>query len=160
MTVATLAPHCVRCSAGVYDSTDSTNPIKYMVADHLGSVVATTSASGTLISQQRYMPFGQVRQINNSQINQTDMSFTGQRNLDQQGNVSLGLDDYHARFYDDYLNRFISPDSIIPSMSGPQSWNRYSYANNNPIYYTDSDGHDPIPYHDFIQGAINFFQAM
>jgi hypothetical protein len=46
------------------------------------------------------MPIGQVRTITSGPITQTDMSFTGQKNFDQQGNVSLGLMDYHARFYD------------------------------------------------------------
>ncbi len=66
-----------------------------MITDHLGSVVATTSASGALISQQRYMPFGQVRTITSGPITQTDFGFTGQRNnsyinLDAQGTVSPG----------------------------------------------------------------------
>lgn len=45
------------------------------------------------------------------------------------------------RFYDHYLNRFLSPDTIIPSAADPQSWDRYSYANNNPIKFKDPSGH-------------------
>jgi RHS repeat-associated protein len=37
----------------------------------------------------------------------TDYGFTGQRRED------FGLMDYNARYYDLYLNRFISPDTII-----------------------------------------------
>jgi len=40
-----------------------------------------------------------------------------------------------------YLNRFASPDTIIPDPTNPQSLNRYSYVKNNPLKYTDPTGH-------------------
>jgi hypothetical protein len=48
-----------------------------------------------------------------------------------------------ARRYDPYINRFISPDPIIPQPGNPQSLNRYSYVYNNPLGYIDSSGHLP-----------------
>jgi len=42
---------------------DSTG-LKYFLTDHLGSILAVSDSSGTLISQQRYLPFGQVRKEN------------------------------------------------------------------------------------------------
>ena len=39
------------------------------------------------------------------------------------------------------LNRFLSADSIIPSPTNPQSYNRYTYTLNNPIKYSDPTGH-------------------
>ncbi|NLG96702.1 MAG: hypothetical protein GX491_05015 [Chloroflexi bacterium] len=36
---------------------------------------------------------------------------------------------------------FISPDSLIPDPYNPLDWNRYSYARNNPVKYTDPSGH-------------------
>jgi hypothetical protein len=39
------------------------------------------------------------------------------------------------------LGRFIQPDDRIPDLSNPQSYNRYSYVLNNPLRYTDPDGH-------------------
>jgi hypothetical protein len=50
-----------------------------------------------------------------------------------------------ARWYDPSLNRFLSPDSIIPQPGNPQSLNRYSYVYNNPLGYTDPSGHAPTP---------------
>lgn len=38
---------------------------------------------------------------------------------------------------DPYLNQFIQPDPIVPSFNNPQNINKYSYALNNPIRYTD-----------------------
>jgi RHS repeat-associated protein len=100
-----------------------------------------TDSTGTLISQQRYLPFGQVRtDVSSPNAPATDLAFTGQRNLDAQGNVSLGLMDYNARMYDSLLARFIQPDSIISGFSSPQTWNRYAYVLNNPVNEIDPTG--------------------
>jgi hypothetical protein len=46
---------------------------------------------------------------------------------------------YNARWYDPALGRFAQADSIVPG--GVQGLDRYAYANNNPLYYTDPSGH-------------------
>ncbi len=48
---------------------------------------------------------------------------------------------YGARFYDPYINRFISADSIVPSPGNPQDLNRYSYVRNSPLNFSDPSGH-------------------
>lgn len=45
-----------------------------------------------------------------------------------------------ARVIDSSLGRFLSPDSIVPSVSNPQTFNRYSYVYNNPVNFVDSNG--------------------
>lgn len=98
--------------------------------------MAVTDASGTLISQQRYLPFGGVREdVGN--ISQTDYGYTGQRNLDS----GIGLMDYKARFFPPYINRFIQPDTIIPDPYNPQDLNRFVYVRNNSLNYVDPSGH-------------------
>jgi hypothetical protein len=37
--------------------------------------------------------------------------------------------------------RFTQPDTMVPDPGDPQSLNRYSYAGNNPLRYTDPSGH-------------------
>jgi RHS repeat-associated protein len=120
--------------AGMTVAVNDGSSMKYLLTDHLGSVVAITDASGGLLNQQRYLPFGGVR-ADVGNISQTDFGYTGQRALNN------GLMDYHARFYDAALGRFVQPDTIIPSAANPQSFNRYSYALNNPIKYNDPSGH-------------------
>ena len=113
--------------------------LQYFLTDHLGSVVAITDATGTLISQQRYLPFGKTRtDVPSPDAPSTDYSYTAQRDLDP---GMGGLMDYKARFYSPYLNRFIQPDSIIPDPSNPQAWNRFGYVHNNPINFNDPTGH-------------------
>jgi RHS repeat-associated protein len=69
-------------------------------------------------------------------ITQTDFGYTGQR-----ANSYIKLDDYHSRWYDADLGRFVSPDSIVPDAANPQSLNRYSYVDNAPISQSDPSGH-------------------
>jgi len=128
----------------------------YFLTDHLGSVVAVTDEGGALLSEQRYLPFGQVR-TDVGFISETDFGYTGQRNLDAQGNAaSLGLMDYNARLYDPRIMQFQQPDTLIPEPYNPQSWNRYTYANNNPILYTDPSGHCGMAAHyNILYGVFN-----
>jgi hypothetical protein len=51
-----------------------------------------------------------------------------------------------ARFYDPYLTRWISADTIVPDLSEPQDFNRYSYVRNSPLGYTDPSGHCLTPF--------------
>ena len=37
----------------------------------------------------------------------------------------------------------MQPDTLIPDLSSPQSWNRYSYVTNRPVNFSDPTGHDP-----------------
>jgi len=77
----------------------------------------------------------------------TDYLFTGQK-----WDSATGLYKMGNRYYDPVLGRFISPDPYIPDLTNPQDLNRYSYARNNPLKYTDPTGHfpyTPLPFPDF-----------
>jgi RHS repeat-associated protein len=53
-----------------------------------------------------------------------------------------GLDYAHARYYANGQGRFTSTDPLQSSGAtpDPQSWNRYSYALNSPVKFTDPSG--------------------
>ncbi len=123
--------------AGMTLAMKDASGMKYLLTDHLGSVDVVTDANGNLLSQQRYLPFGEVRtdDFAPGTISQTDFAYTGQRDL-----PDLGLMDYKARFYDAALARFTQPDSIIPNLADPQSWNRYTYVVNDPVRFADPTG--------------------
>ena len=63
--------------------------------------------------------------------------FTG-KERDQES----GLDFFGARYYGGALGRFTSPDPLLNSGRpwDPQTWNRYSYARNNPLAVIDPTG--------------------
>ena len=112
------------------------NTLFYLQGDHLGSSSIAMTQSGTsYYSRQTYFPYGAQRTTEGSAL-PTDYTFTGQKNDD-----STGLMFYGARYYDAALGRFTQPDTIVPSPLNPQSHNRFSYALNNPVRYTDPTGH-------------------
>jgi len=105
-----------------------------LLTDHLGSVVAVLDATGAVVGEQRYRPFGQPRLTPG--ITQTDRGYAGQQSLS-----AAGLVDFNARWVDSSLGMFASPDSLIPNLFNPQALNRYGYVLNNPLRYTDPTGH-------------------
>ena len=126
--------------------------------NHLGSSSVVTDQYGERKEQIEYYPFGTYRAVGN--INGTydfdpnfpDVfyTFTGQEDDDD-----LGLYNYGARLYDPVLGKFISPDGIVQAPDDPQTLNRYSYARNNPIIYTDPSGNIAI-----IDDIINAIAAV
>ena len=50
------------------------------------------------------------------------------------------LDYFGARYYSGSEGRFLSPDPLSGWPDDVQSWNRYVYARNNPLLYTDPTG--------------------
>ena len=85
----------------------------YLHGDHLGSASAATDTNGSLVSQQNFDPWGNLRAGTTGTISQTDVNYTGQVK------DGSGLLYYHARYYDPYVSRFVSPDSVVPgSASG------------------------------------------
>jgi RHS repeat-associated protein len=55
---------------------------------------------------------------------------------------AMGLNDLNSRIQDAVTGRFLSADPYIPHLTNPQSYNRYSYVNNNPLSYVDPSGFD------------------
>jgi RHS repeat-associated protein len=106
----------------------------YLHGDHLGSTHLTTDKDGGLVSEQRYLPYGEVRW--EAGTSPTDFGFTGQR-----AEAGTGLIFMHARYYLPAVGRFIQADSVIASPGNPQNLNRYTYVLNNPLRYIDPTGH-------------------
>jgi RHS repeat-associated protein len=72
-----------------------------------------------------------------------DRGFTGHEHLPQFGLINMNsLPRQHdeGRVYDPFLARFLSPDPFVQAPDYSQNYNRYSYAFNNPLKYTDPDG--------------------
>jgi RHS repeat-associated protein len=94
------------------------------------------------VAQQNFDPFGAGGLFGSGAL-----QFTGhERDQANLGGGVFDLPDYmHARYYDK-VGRFLSVDPMRNSARPPtpQSWNRYTYALNNPLLFIDSDGRDVV----------------
>ncbi|MFA7061591.1 MAG: FG-GAP-like repeat-containing protein, partial [Pedobacter sp.] len=106
----------------------------YYHPDHQGSTSVVTDAAGNKAEDLAYFPFGETRQESGTAA--VNHMYTGQE-LDYE----TGLYNYNARIYDPDLGRFLTPDTIVPDPGNPQSLNRYSYVQNNPVNAIDPSGH-------------------
>ncbi len=118
-------------SAGLY----------YFHNDHLGSPWLITDSSKVEVQRLSYDAWGRRRDPNNwnSYSNLSAMKFdrgyTGQEHLDM-----FDLINMNARLYDPVLGRFLSVDPYVQAPDFSQAYNRYTYAMNNPLMYSDPDG--------------------
>lgn len=116
-----------------------TNVFEYYHPDALASTAIQTDKNGNEIQNYEYSAFGQSRYTQSTNVFKVSRRYTGQV-LDD----ATGLYYYNARYYDPVLARFTQPDTIIPDLSDPQTYNRYAYCVNNPLRYTDPSGKTPL----------------
>ncbi len=107
--------------------------VTYTHTDHLGSPVASTNASGTLLWREDYTPFGEARQ--RPAANDNDEGYTGHIADSDTGIVYM-----QARYYDPAIGRFLSQDPVGFAEGGPAFLNRYAYVGNDPLNATDPGG--------------------
>lgn len=101
----------------------------WYLSDHLGSNIATTSITGAILERSQFAPFGERW----GTPTEPGPGYTGHFE------DSASLTYMKARYYGGIVGRFISPDPVGVGPSG-EHFNRYSYANNNPVKYVDPDG--------------------
>jgi RHS repeat-associated protein len=116
----------------------SNGAIHFWHPDHLGSSTVITDSTGAKVQALTYYPYGATRTNQSFTTPAVDVpyKYTG-KELDS----STGLYYYDARYYDPQLGRFISADTVVAHTRDPQDLNRYAYARNSPLAYTDPTGH-------------------
>ncbi len=108
--------------------------VTYFHNDISGSPLAATDASGNLLWKENYKPYGEkLNQAAPSGSNK--IGFHGKAFDDDTGLSYMG-----ARYYDPMLGRFMGVDPVDFQEDSLHSFNRYTYANNNPYKYVDPDG--------------------
>lgn len=115
-----------------------TNGVTYILHnDWLGSARLTTSYnSRSMYYDTAYAPYGE--NYSSTSSSTSDLDFTGEF----QDSLN-GLYDFLYRENDPVQGRWISPDPsglAAVELTNPQSWNRYAYANNQPLTATDPLG--------------------
>jgi len=115
---------------------------KYYVSDSLGSTALVTDATGNVLNESLFFPYGGERIIANADTG-NNYKFTG-----KERDPETGLDDFGARYYASNLGRFMTPDwdakpTNVPyaSFGDPQTLNLFSYVENGPLNRVDADGH-------------------
>jgi len=112
----------------------STHVVSYYVLDHLGSTSVLADAAGNIINDSDYTPYGGEIPFTSGNPGQ-HYKFTGKERDTESGNDYFG-----ARYYGSSMARMLSPDPLGGSLANPQSLNRYAYALNNPLRFTDPTG--------------------
>jgi len=121
--------------AGKLIAEDGTAGVVYTHTDALGSPVARSSSTGTLLSNTWYEPYGKTAQGTNPPT----IGFTAHVN-----DADTGLIYMQQRYYEPVSGRFLSVDAANTNPDTGGSFNRYVYGNNNPYKYIDPDGRDNL----------------
>lgn len=140
----TLTEHKFYIGDIVYTQrSNGSNDTFYLHKDHQGSVIATTNASGTVVSQAIYDPWGKRTAVyltsvlaNFTYSEPTDRGYTGHKHIKDLDIIHMG-----GRIYDPTLGRFLQADPNIQAPLDSQSYNRYAYVRNNPMSMTDPSGY-------------------
>ncbi len=118
------------------------NNFYFTYTDYLGSLLSLTDINGIVIAEQNFDAWGRSR--NPSTWNYPSVpsnplwlyrGYTGHEHLAQ-----FALINMNGRLYDPVQGRMISPDNNVPDPFNTQGYNRYAYAMNNPLLYSDPDG--------------------
>jgi RHS repeat-associated protein len=107
-----------------------------MVKDHLASNRLVLRVGGAT-TRADYGPFGQPLTSNGS------VALQGKGYINERFDPETGLQYLNARYYDPLLARFLTPDTWDPELPGVDI-NRYAYAGNDPVNFSDPNGHHII----------------
>ena len=137
----------------------TTDSMYYIHTDHLGSYCAITNANKEVKQRNYFDPWGNFRLIYRTRngfsmedaemptdslgmetiasmnFKLTDRGFTGHEHYPYFKIINM-----NGRLYDPVIARFFSPDKFVANSTFTQDFNRYTYARNNPLMYTDPDG--------------------
>lgn len=119
--------------------------VQYVFADKQGSTRLVTRGSGEVVSRQDYQPFGE--ELGAVGMRSADLFYGGaisarQKYAGMEKDEASGMSHTLWRKYDGMSGRWTSPDPYGGSMTvaDPQSFNRYTYVNNDPLNLTDPTG--------------------
>ena len=114
----------------------------YLHRDHLGSILAISDASGTVVEERQFTAWGAVEEFKKEGIVQEKFEdsilprgFTGHEHF-----TEIALIHMNGRLYDPQLKRFLSPDNNIQDPYDTRSYDRFSYVWHNPLMNSDPSG--------------------
>jgi len=147
-TGTTTQYHYIRGSTGLAavftanDDSAHTDNLYYIHQDYLGSILCLSDEEGNPVERYSFDAWGHRRNPAKwSQWQEDSTGFVINRGFTEHEHMDLfGLINMNGRIYDPDLGRFLSPDPYVQMPDNSQNFNRYSYALNNPLKYTDPSG--------------------
>lgn len=149
-TVGTQEMHYIPCGNGIqvmYVKEGGVGSYYFPHTDYLGSILCVTDINRNVVALENYDAWGRDR-------NPTDWSYTASaaprpawlyRGFTSHEHLrDFTLINMNSRMYDPEVGRMLAVDNYVNSPYSSQSYNRYTYANNNPLIYTDPDGETPL----------------
>jgi RHS repeat-associated protein len=122
--------------------------VRYPLEDHLsGMAVLTTSAGGVYVKES-FDSFGKRRNPNSWSGAPAAGDMTLMRDASRRGFTlhehldNTALIHMNGRVQDPGIGRFLAADPFVPEPFDGQSFNRYSYVDNNPLSFIDPSGFD------------------
>jgi RHS repeat-associated protein len=126
--------------------------VTYVYTDPQGTPLAEADATGTITARFDYAPYGLASTASGMSGAPNGPGYTGHVNDPESGFVYM-----QARYYDPAAGRFLSIDPVGPSAENAFNFNRYAYANNNPVMNMDPDGRAPQPWYQRAWGSVKTF---
>lgn len=118
---------------------DSQVETRYYHSDGLGSITAVSDEYGRVEKRFAFDPWGRrtlLLDYHAGPGGDLTRGFTGHEHLDD-----FGLIHMNGRVFDPALARFLSADPFTKDAGDAQTFNRYSYVENNPLNATDPSGY-------------------
>jgi RHS repeat-associated protein len=142
--------HYLSSPSGIFaiftiDNNDNKS-VNYLLKDHIGSITQIVDENANIIQKMNFDAWGRRRNpttwtydgIENESF-VIDRGFTMHEHL-----TELKLINMNGRMYDPVMGRFLSTDPIIQLPDYNQSYNRYTYALNNPLRFIDPSGFSSV----------------
>jgi RHS repeat-associated protein len=131
-----------RVAVRVEKASGSIVETRWFHQDGLGSINAISKETGEIAQRFAYDAWGKrVNGENGSSLTSSNNQGLTRGYTDHEHLEDLGLIHMNGRVFDPAFGRFQSSDIIVDSLGDSQSYNRYSYVNNNPLGYTDPSGY-------------------
>jgi RHS repeat-associated protein len=130
---------------------NGTNTLRYVLSDHQGSPSSILTSAGAVYVNESFEPFGSRRNPSSWSGPPVSGDVTLFNGVSRTGYIgqtmlgSMGLIHMNGRVQDSIIGRFLSPDPLVTEPDNTQSYNRYSYVNENPLTFIDPSGFSSQP---------------
>ncbi|OJW78508.1 MAG: hypothetical protein BGO69_00545 [Bacteroidetes bacterium 46-16] len=144
----------------------------FTVSDHLGSITHILDDHGIvndgLVEERSFDAWGRMRDpvtfnyYTSPPTMLCDRGYTGHEHLNDFNIINM-----NGRLYDPLTCRMYSPDPVLIDNTSSQQYNKYTYALNNPLKYTDPSGNfipliaavGAVAVSAWVSGVVSWYQS-